>query len=357
MKRNVLIFIYGGVGGAERMSVNIAKMLPDDKYTVKFVVYGTHYEICEFIPSNFYVRKIWLPLRVLRIFRNNTIWPLMVFLIILKNYRPDIVFSSNSIMNSAVIFAAKIMKTPVVVRNSGTVNKYDSFLKYLLRRSYPLADAIIAQQQEMKNEIITLLGVNPDKVYSLQNPLDISTISIKIKAPCPLPANQVNYVLVGRFHKIKAQDIAIRAFCNVSKEISNAHFYFVGLFDENDRYYQQVKKYADDNGIIGRVHFVGYDNNPYKWVKGSNVFVFPSRIEGLPNALIEASYLGVPCVATRCLDVIDEIVKDGYNGYKVEIDDIEGLASGMINALELKSFEMTYKPATPTDFVSVFDNL
>ena len=80
----------------------------------------------------------------------------------------------------------------------------------------------------------------------------------------------------------------------------------------------------------------------------------PSRFEGLPNSLIDAMYLGKPVVATRCIPVIDRIVKNDYNGIVVESENIDALAEGMKKATLLKDFEMTYHSATNEDFISLF---
>ena len=105
------------------------------------------------------------------------------------------------------------------------------------------------------------------------------------------------------------------------------------------------------------MHFVGYDSNPYRWLKYADCYVMPSRFEGLPNSLIDAMYLGRPVVATRCIPVIDRIVKNGYNGIVVESENVNALAEGMKNAPSLKDYDMTYHPATCEDFISLFRNI
>lgn len=80
----------------------------------------------------------------------------------------------------------------------------------------------------------------------------------------------------------------------------------------------------------------------------------PSRQEGLPNALIEAMYLRRPVVAALCIPIIGRIVKDGYNGYIAESENIISLASCMLKAPGLKHFKMTYQPAPKDSFIKVF---
>ena len=99
------------------------------------------------------------------------------------------------------------------------------------------------------------------------------------------------------------------------------------------------------------VHLVGYDSNPYRWMKYCDCFVLPSRFEGLPNALLEAMYLGRPVVAFRCLKIISNMICEGKNGYTCEIENPKELAKMMLEAVKLKNCNLIYKPASKEDFI------
>lgn len=136
--------------------------------------------------------------------------------------------------------------------------------------------------------------------------------------------------------------------------MKNAHLYLVGGFDKNSKYYQEISSLIINNNLQNDIHVIGYDSNPYKWMKYCDCFVLPSRIEGLPNALIEAMYLKRPVVAARCIPIISNIIEQGYNGFLVEKEDYNNMANAMIKAITLKNFEMTYKPSTSLDFIKLF---
>ena len=73
--------------------------------------------------------------------------------------------------------------------------------------------------------------------------------------------------------------------------------------------------------------------------------------------MIEASYLGVPCVTTRCLKLMDDIIENGRNGYVVDVDDVDGMAQAMIKASVIKECKMIYKPGRAEDFVKLFESI
>ena len=350
-KKKVLFFLPSTVGGAERMTVTISKMLPQDEFEVKFVVVGRSLgDIVKFIPKNYPIRL----LHIKRIWYGGTIRILNA----VRKEKPDIVFSSLLYLNVRLIIASRFCKTKVIVRNnidlSRTIQKINI---RLVRLTYKWADKVIAQQEEMHDEIISYIGLPTERVVTLHNPIDTTYIEDCLKTPNPFPQetqNQYKYIWAARFSPQKGQDLIVRAFDIVHQESPNAHLYLLGKYDKNSTYFKSVKDFVERNHIQDYVHFVGFDSNPYRWIKHADCYVMPSRFEGLPNSLIDAMYLGKPVVATRCIPVIDRIVKNDYNGIVVESENIDALAEGMKKATLLKDFEMTYHSATNEDFISLF---
>jgi len=87
-----------------------------------------------------------------------------------------------------------------------------------------------------------------------------------------------------------------------------------------------LQSLAQELGIRDRVVFLGWQSRQQivESYKESNVFLFPSRHEGMPNALLEAMASGLPVVAT-CIAGSEELVLEGETGYLVPAEDIEAL--------------------------------
>lgn len=353
-KKKVLFFLPPTVGGAERMTVLIAKMLPQDEFEVKFVVVGRSLgDIVRFIPSGYSIRQI--PIKSIWCGGTIKMWN------VVREEKPDIVFSSLLYLNARLIIVAKLCGTKVIVRNNIDLSRTTHKANIpLVRLTYKWADKVIAQQEEMHDEVISYTGLPAEKVITMHNPIDVDYIKECLKADNPFPKeaqSQYKYLWVARFSHQKGQDLIVGAFEMVHRDKPNAHLYLLGKYDEEDNYLKSIKDYVDSHELYEYVHFVGFDSNPYRWIKYADCYVMPSRFEGLPNSLIDAMYLGKPVVATRCIPVIDRIVKDGYNGIVVESENIKALAEGMKNAPLLKDFKMTYHPATCEDFISLFRNI
>lgn len=350
-KRKILFFLPNSVGGAERVTITIAKMLDVEKYDVKFVVVGRSLgDIVKFIPENYDTKLLHV----------INIWDFAICKMVrlLKKERPQVVFSSFRYLNVRVIAASNMVGgIKTVVRNENTLRTLNMLNYYLVKCSYPKADIVVAQQEEMRKEIIAEIKLPDDKVVVLHNPIDIETINKKlINSTNPYPKVEgIKYVWVGRVSYLKGQDILIKALSIVHKKDGNSHLYFVGQYSENDNYYRAICNEIINLGLQGFVHFVGYTDNPYAWMKYADCFVLPSRIEGLPNSLIEAMYIGKPVVATTCIPVIERIVGDGINGLLVKSEDYEAMANAMQSALYLKMGQLHYQPASYMDVCNLFE--
>ena len=348
-KSKVLLFLFGGVGGAERMTVNIGKMLPRDRYEVKFVVCGRFTEIVKFIPNDYDVIRIpW---------HNIHVFPRIRMGYVVLKEKPDFVFSSTMALNILLIQVSYWFRIKCVVRNDNMLSLATSTLFRNMSKWYPKAYHIVAQQEEMQEELVRMIPLKGEQVVTLHNVIDEETISKKLEnVENPFPNDgSLKYVWVGRINEKKGQDILVKALFFLRKNESRAHVYFVGPYDEKSAYYKQLLSLINEYQLNGYVHFVGYDTNPYRWVKYCDCFVLPSRLEGLPNALIEAQYIGRPCVASECIPMIKRIVAEGINGYTVPTEDAEAMAVAMRKAPLLGNVKMNYKPSSVDDFIHLFN--
>ena len=74
--------------------------------------------------------------------------------------------------------------------------------------------------------------------------------------------------------------------------------------------------------------FPGYISNPYPFIKKADVLVLSSRHEGFPGVLVEALAIGTPVVATDCSGA-KEVLRQGYYGLVVSVEDSQALADGI----------------------------
>ena len=337
-------------GGAERMTITIAKLLDRSEYDVRFFVIGRQIgEIKDFIPNGY-------PLSLIKI-RNIIDFTTLRLYRVLRKIYPQYVFCSLHYLNPQVIQAANwIGRCKIIIRFNCAVENVQGILRYVTIKTYSKADVIIAQTEKMRDDIIEVFHLSNNKVLTLHNLIDQETIVKKIRnATSPYEnENRKKFVWVGRFDKIKGADIAVEAFTEAYRKDNNICLYMVGKVDDGNEYYQYVKRLVGEREMNGNIYFVGFQNNPYCWMKFANCFILSSRSEGSPNALFESLYLGIPAVATRCTPNIDDIIKEGENGYIVDVGDIQEMSIKMLKALKLEEVKIVYNHSTSNDFKNLF---
>lgn len=133
---------------------------------------------------------------------------------------------------------------------------------------------------------------------------------------------------VGRLVYPKAHDVLVSAMPEVLMEFPNAKVGICGDGVLRGNLEAQIKSL----GLEDSVKLLGEQNNVAKFLSSADVFVLPSRSEGLPIALLEAMSIGLPVIVTSALGG-DGVVVEGTHGLVVPVDDIEALAQGILQLL------------------------
>jgi GalNAc-alpha-(1->4)-GalNAc-alpha-(1->3)-diNAcBac-PP-undecaprenol alpha-1,4-N-acetyl-D-galactosaminyltransferase len=130
---------------------------------------------------------------------------------------------------------------------------------------------------------------------------------------------------VGRLIESKGFDVLIKAFNNLKDEFSN---YNLEIYGEGPNR-SKLEIMINNLNLKDRVFLKGQVKNVSNYIFDTSLFVFPSRHEGMPNALMEAMACGLPCISTDCRMGPRELINDGINGILVPVDDIPSMESAM----------------------------
>ena len=137
---------------------------------------------------------------------------------------------------------------------------------------------------------------------------------------------------VGRVSPAKGLVYAVRALPLIRRESPTAHLVLVGATDDA-RWVEYLKAEASARGVAGHLHFLGARRDVVNYLRGCDLFVFPSLYEGLGIALVEAMAAGCACVATE-IGPIPEVVTHGVDGWLVPPGDAEALAGAVCALLD-----------------------
>lgn len=321
--KKALFFLPPTTGGAERVTTTFARLLDKEKFETAFVIVGRRKgDVVHYIPDN--SRIIFVPALTMADFVWQKFW------LLLKREKPEYVFSSITPINCHVIHAAKKVGVKSIVRCNCAVERIVGRDLKSAQKYYPQANFVVAQTEQMQNELISTLHIPEEKVITLHNPID--KVLIKEKANENNPFDQKEgkkYVWVGRFNGIKKVDILVKAFAKVVAKETQAKLYLVGKKDDYNNYYKMILSMIKELGIEQNVVFTDFQTNPYMWIKNADCLVLTSQSEASPNVVFESLFLGTPVVVSACTPDLDKIITDG-NGYIVQVGNVTETAEAML---------------------------
>jgi len=130
---------------------------------------------------------------------------------------------------------------------------------------------------------------------------------------------------VGRLVDDKALDVLLEAFARAGNEFRDWRLAVLG----EGLLAGSLRAQAESLGIAGRVDWHGVVPDPYPFYRAARVFALPSRVEGTPNALLEAMSCGLPVVVSDGAPGLLEVVEDEVTGLVVPVNDPARLAAAL----------------------------
>lgn len=215
----------------------------------------------------------------------------------------DQVISFLTYSNLINITSRKKEKVIISVRSFPselTKGIFGKFNKLFLKLFYKKADLIIAVSEIIKKDLVENFKIDKDKIHVIYNPInnrEVAESSTKeLEKKYRTIFKNPSIINVGRLTHAKAQWHLIRGFKNIKEKIPNAQLIILGE-GELEIY---LKALAKDSGLEKNIHFLGFQKNPFKFIKNSDIFVFPSIYEGFGNVIIESMACGKPIISSDC---------------------------------------------------------
>ena len=195
---------------------------------------------------------------------------------------------------------------------------------------YKKYDKIICVSETVKEAFSRRFGIT-DNVIVKYNIVD--DLLIREKATEKIERTEkTRIVSVGRLAKQKGYDRLLDVAGRLSKEGFDFELVLVGKGEEEEN----LKKQADSLGISDCVKFVGFVENPYRYMQSADFLVFPSRAEGYSTVVTEAVILGKPIVVSDCSGM-REILGDSEYGIVTDSDeDLYNAVKDMITDKSLR---------------------
>jgi len=166
------------------------------------------------------------------------------------------------------------------------------------------------------------------RAHHIPNGLDLEAIRSGANEPCPEMGGERSAVIcVGRLSPEKDHELGLRAFKRLLATEPDATLWVLG----EGPLLEHLRALADSMGLQERVHWCGFQSNPFRFIARARCMLLTSRYEGMPNVVLEAMALGVPTVAT--VGAGSSIIQHGVTGLLAEAGDESQLADDLVALL------------------------
>lgn len=244
---------------------------------------------------------------------------------IMKVEKPDVIVSFMAEPNFRTVIASRGLKSKVILSVRNDPNKeYGNFLfRFLAKTLFRRADGIVFQTEDAKSWF-------PKKIQSKSRIIFNQVDKKFFDASADIDKKDI--ITLGRLVNQKRHDLLIRAFKRISDKIDgNLIIYGDGKLKV------ELENLIDELELNDRVVLAGTTDNVVSVLTNAREFVLSSDYEGLPNALMEAMAVGLPCISTDCPCGGPKSLFDGDGGVLVPIKDEISLSEAILSVYSDKN--------------------
>lgn len=320
-------------GGAERMSLDLARAFAALDHKVEFVLMRAEGDFLGDALRDFSVFDLGV---------NHTRQVPRALGQYLRTKSPIALIAHMWPLTSAAVIGRALSNRncPLLLIEHNTLSRqYASWGKFhnLMMRAtmtatYRWADRVAAVSEGAAQDTARLAGLSTSKVTILHNPIPQRlTPNREALAKAEIAWRGVRgtrILTVGSLKEQKNHSLLLRAFAQLP--CPDARLMLVGQGKEEAR----LHALAADLGIEEKLIFSGFHTDPSAFYETADLFVLSSDYEGFGNVIVEALSCGLPVVSTDCPSGPAEILENGRFGRLTPIGDAEALARVMAEALE-----------------------
>jgi glycosyltransferase involved in cell wall biosynthesis len=316
-------------GGAQRSVVNLLNVLDREVVAASLAVPSTEGDAASWLAEH---------VELIDLHRRRTRSALGPLRRLVRDRSPDLLFASMVDANIAAALATLgLAQAPKLVLRETNSHRARGDLGALRRAlmgwAYRKADRVVALSHGVRDELIEDYRLDPARVVTIHNPVDVTGISERARrirsGPPPWgdwAEGQPVILAAGRLVRQKGFDVLLSAVA----EIEGApRLVLLGHGPD----YETLDQLAGTLGLSERVLMPGSVEHPSDWMAHADLFVLSSRWEGFGHVIVEAMAAECPVVATDCPHGPRDIITDGVDGLLVAPESASALEVAASNLL------------------------
>ena len=322
-KKKVLFFLWSFSlgGGAEKILSTIVSNLDLEKYQIDILEMEHFDKGYEAVPEGVRILKPYKKRKYGRLME-AILWRLRIYFphlvrkwLIKDDYDIEVSFT---IMNPAFPFSkrAEVKKFAWI---HGSIEAFLAENQAHYRKNHfeqlSQADKIIAISKKTRESIETVYPMFQNKIQTIYNGYDFSTLFEKSEEIPPVTLEKNSICVIGRLEELKGTDRVLEVFNELQTDVNDVHLYYIGSGEQENFLKEEVERLK----LQDKVHFLGYQKNPYSILKQAKLLCSLSKQEGFSGAVVEAVTLGIPFVSTNVGGAL-ELSNDGQFGDVIETD-------------------------------------
>lgn len=246
---------------------------------------------------------------------------------LMKQEKPDVVHTHLNVIKYAAP-AAKLAGVPVCVHTVHNVAQEEAegrLQKITNRIFFCRGWAVpVALSPKVQKSIEAFYDMKPEQIPMIYNGIDLERCRIKEN----YAAEELRLIHIGRFNAQKNHRGLLDAFALIQKKLPGCRLELLG----DGELRAEVEAYVRELGISEQVFFRGNQPDVHPYLHDADVFLLPSKFEGMPMTIIEAMGTGLPVVATAVGGVPD-MFTDGESGFLVS-EDPQQIAEAILRLAE-----------------------
>lgn len=315
MELALIAYLHGN-GGAERQITMLANAMAERGHEVHFIVlseFNKKYEISSLVHVHDLTEE-----------EKKAIHPIIGRYKALKRaykeIRPDCTIHYN--LQSAYLTAAmpkKIYYKSIYSERGDPYDKeYDGLLGFVRNWCVKHTDGCMFQSEGARDFF--------DAEVAKRSVVIHNSVSVPVEK-YPMPESRDNRIVsVGRLHEQKNHALLIDAFAKIADDFPECTLVNYG----DGQLREMLQQKIDNLGLTERIKLLPARKDVFDAIHTARLFALSSDYEGMPNALMEAMALGLPCVATDCRPGgARTLIEDGVNGFVVPRMNVDALADKM----------------------------
>lgn len=342
--KKVLFFIHDLMhGGAEKVLVNLVNNMDQNKFDVTVLTLFDEGVNKKFLDKSVNYKYVFK-----KSFRGNTLVlklfsPQFLYKYMIKDeYDIVVAYLEGSCTriisgcNDDNVKKFAWVHTPEEIDNF--VYSYKSFEE--AKNCYLKFDKIVCVSQDIVDSFKKLTGIEDNIIvkYNTNETQQIVELSKEKINDISIDNSYLNICAVGKIVHNKG----FMRLAHVCKKLINEGYkintYILGVGSEQ----KHIEEYIKRNHIQDNFKFLGYKENPYKYIRVCDVLVCSSYKEGFSTVITESLIIGTPVISTLCSGVYELLGKENEYGVAVENSE-EGLYLGLKEFLENKTYLNHYK--------------